>query len=265
MPVTPIPRVSANAFHKKIAFGRSKPDVVNCVNTQTGAADYFVVKLTSAMELGASTLANEVIGSHMASLLGVQTPIAAVVDVSAAFAATIEDPFDQARYKKSQGLNFGSEYLIGGWATWPAEKIIGANLRQTCLEVFAFDALLQNSDRKVDNPNLLYRGEDVMLYDHELTFSNYFLIGPPEKKALKKENLDFMRKHVFYSALKGGAVDLTRMEGALSAVDAAGLAAIKADVPPPWQGPSLDPILGYLAELTANPNRLTRVVQELLA
>lgn len=265
MPVTPLPRVSANAFHKKIPFGRSKPDVVSCANTQTGVADYFVVKLTSAMQLGAATLSCEVISSHLASLLGIQVPSAAVVDVSAAFAGTIEDPFDQARYKKSQGLNFGTEYLIGGWATWPAGKIIGTNLRQTCLEAFAFDALLQNTDRRIDNPNLLYRGDDVMLYDHELAFSNYFLLGSPEKKALKTENLDFLRKHVFFSGLKGEAVDLTRMEGALRAVDAASLAAIKADVPPPWQGPSLDPILGYLAELTANPDRLTRVVQELLA
>lgn len=263
MPVTPLPRVSARILQKNIAHGRCKPDVVNC--TGTAQPGDYVVKLTASMEFGVQTLANEVVCFHLAGLLGVQTPPAAIVDVSAEFVAALDDPLRQSRYAKSLGHNFGSEYRIGGFATWPAGKIINMGIRQACLEGFAFDALIQNPDRRVDNPNLLYRADDVVLYDHELAFSNHLTIGSKESRELRSQNLGFLQRHVFWAGLKGRGVDLNRMEGALRAIDAATLAGIEDDVPTPWQTASLEPILGYLADLAADPGRLTRTVQELLA
>jgi hypothetical protein len=46
-------------------------------------------------------------------------------------------------------------------------------------DIFAFDALIQNVDRRVTNPNLLTVGSTFYVYDHETSFSFLQAILPP--------------------------------------------------------------------------------------
>jgi len=54
-------------------------------------------------------------------------------------------------------------------------------LVQTAAEVLVFDAIVQNPDRRADNPNCLVRGDEIRIIDHELAFSHGLVIGsvPP--------------------------------------------------------------------------------------
>jgi hypothetical protein len=43
------------------------------------------------------------------------------------------------------------------------------------VNIFAFDALIQNPDRRSANPNLFTQGDNIYVYDHETSFS--FLVA----------------------------------------------------------------------------------------
>ncbi len=52
--------------------------------------------------------------------------------------------------------------------------------------IFAFDALIQNPDRRYSNQNLLTRGNNIFVYDHELAFSFLEAILPLRHPWLSK-------------------------------------------------------------------------------
>ena len=70
----------------------------------------------------------------------------------------------------SYGLNYATVLLGNGWKTWTQ----GANprgLEHHVLEsAFVFDALVQNVDRKRDNPNLLWKGDQLAVLDFDRAF-----------------------------------------------------------------------------------------------
>lgn len=51
------------------------------------------------------------------------------------------------------------------------DKAIPDAMRQAAVTIFAFDALVQNPDRRFNNQNLLTRGDDIFVFDHEVAFS----------------------------------------------------------------------------------------------
>ncbi len=137
-------------------------------------------------------------------------------------------------------------------------------LRPLAAEIFAFDVLAQNPDRRRDNPNLLWSGEDVYLCDHEQAFS--FLAGvigwPPPWAG---QGLDFYRNHVFYQQLIGLAHNWDRLSGALDALTDTRLNEYLEAVPNEWKtNNAADRIADYLREARQNRERLFAVINHLL-
>jgi hypothetical protein len=68
--------------------------------------------------------------------------------------------------------------------------------------VLAFDAYVLNNDRKASNPNLLVRGDSIVLIDHSLGFPHIASTGvaDPWKEWLPDQSV---REHCTYSHLKG--------------------------------------------------------------
>ena len=112
------------------------------------------------------------------------------------------------------------------------------------LATFAFDAIIQNPDRRSGNPNCLVRGDAFRIFDHELTFAHGLILGwkPPWvpgglqlleqpgfhifRRELRGKNLDFPTvreswKHLIDSRIDGYA-DVVPAEWAQAATDVAG-------------------------------------------
>ena len=103
----------------------------------------------------------------------------------------------------SIGLNFGSQFLVN-LTTWPVDKTVSGPLQLAAMKIYAFDALIQNPDRRFANPNLGSRGEDIFIFDHESAFS--FLIGIfPSRTPWKLGMERYLDEHVFARVLKNVA------------------------------------------------------------
>lgn len=152
-----------------------------CEDDNGNNAGEYVVKFKGGTETGVTGMACELIASLLADELSLARPSPAVVDIEPNIADILsaKDSDVAAIIKKSGGLNFGSRVLSGGYGTWPVNKSIASSLAQLAAEIFTFDALVQNPDRRTNNPNLLWKGSEIYIIDHELAFSFLFQIGNP--------------------------------------------------------------------------------------
>ena len=149
--------------------------------------------------------------------------------------------------RNSDGLNFGSEVLVGGYSVWPIDKTVPASLKPLAGDIFSFDALTQNPDRKVNNPNCLWKGDEVFLIDHELAFSFLYQIGPQaDPWSLQGNAGDFLNEHVFYRELKGREIDLARFQGALETVSDDDLTDMFDQIPREWNNDNVSKISSHL-------------------
>ena len=220
-----------------------------CEDLNGNNAGEFVVKLKGGIDAGVTGLTCELMASLLASELGLNAPIPAIVEIDPAIGNLLSSrDSEMARIiRRSAGQNFGTEVLVGGYGVWPINKYVPASLRPSAGEIFAFDALIQNPDRKVNNPNLLWKGEEIFLIDHELAFSFLFQIGnPPEPWRLEGEAGAFLNDHVFYQELRGQEVDLARFQRALEGLSDEDLAGMVDQIPREWNNESVSRISSHL-------------------
>lgn len=268
MAITPFPNLTATTFHKQLDAGRSKPSIVGCVDEADADAGQHVVKLLHSMQFGPISFLCEFVAYHLADWLTIATPSPAVSSITQEFVDALpSDLPGKTAFAKSIGLNFSTRLLTPGYGTWPTDKSIPTHLLQTCGEMFAFDVLLQNPDRRRDNPNLLWNGDEIYLFDHEMAFS--FIFDAKWKDSpvdsLNARALNFFTSHVFFLELRKKKIDLSRMEGALASIQDAAILDIEQQLPKDWNSQHLGPILAYIRALRDNPTKLTRVVKEILA
>lgn len=226
--------VSAVRFDKRMGSGKTMPILLEC-ERDDGRAVEAVTKLSGRCERGVGTLVAEAIAALLAADLDLPVPEPFLVRLTPEFVATLTDPAVRENARKSSSIGFGSKKLPPGFATWPPEKPIPRSLRGAALEIFAFDALIQNADRRPDNANCLCDGSSFAIFDHELTFLTEGIIGwrPPWETGA----LEFFRHnggHLFFDRLRGGECHLARLAGAWEAITDARLMEYEAALPPEW-------------------------------
>jgi hypothetical protein len=260
-----IPRLKAVSVLKVLSHGRTKPCLM-LARDDTGNEVEVVVKWRAAMELKASGLICELMAALVADDFDLPVPKPYVVDVEQGFHNVIATPEVSKLAQNSVGLNFGSRRLPPGFATWAKDKPIPVLLRPTAAEIFAFDVLIQNADRRQVNPNLLTNGEEIYLCDHEQAFS--FLAGVIGwQTPWTGQGTEFLRNHVFFQQLKGVAHNLDRLRGALGALTDARLGEYLEAVPNEWRtnNTAADQIVDYLQQARQNREALFAVITHLLA
>jgi len=175
--------------------------------------------------------------SQFASDLGLSVPPPYAIRIDRDFAATVPDPTLRPIMEASAGLNFGCKKWGPGYTIWPRDQNPPRAMRQAAMEIFAFDGLIQNPDRRAVNPNCVFLGDDFLLYDHEAAFSNFLVLFA--KPAWEPGGLDFLREHIFRAALRGQALELDRLHGALEAVDSTRIQGYADAIPSQWDGESI--------------------------
>ena len=244
-----VQRLRASAYTRRMTSGRTKPAVFLCEDLDGNSAGEFVVKLRRGMDSGVVGLTCELLSSLLAEKLGLPTPNPAVVEIDPAIGELLgARDAEMARIiRNSGGLNFGSEVLVGGYGVWPINKSVPASLKPLACEMLCFDALIQNPDRKVNNPNFLWKAEEIFLIDHELAFSFLYQIGErADPWSLHESAGDFLNEHVFYRELKGQEIDLARFQGALEALSDDDLAGMFDQIPREWNNDKIRKISSHL-------------------
>ena len=135
---------------------------------------------------------------------------------------------------------------------------------QVATEVFAFDGLVQNPDRRFHNPNLFTRGNDIYVFDHELAFS--FLLDILESATpWRLDGQRYLEDHVFYRKLKGRPIDINGFTARLTALPGPALDGILADAPTEWNNESLAKIERHLRTVSAHATEFAEEVRRRLA
>jgi hypothetical protein len=226
----------------------------------------FVVKLRGGMDRRLTALVSELIASKLAFYFGIAAPEPALVSIETGFADLVAatQPSHAKRIQQSAGLNFGSR-LLTDVATWPVDKSIPAAMWTRAVSIFAFDALIQNPDRRfTPNPNLFSRGDEILVFDHELAFSFIEDIFP-QAEPWRLDRCNFLTDHVFFRRLKRREIDLTGFTTRLSELPDSILPAVLAEVPPEWNDEKSARIEEHLVAVAGQAERFAEEIRRRLA
>jgi hypothetical protein len=261
--------LTAMQFIRPMSAGRNRPLLLGCEN---GLAEPFeVVVKFRGKEMDATAQIAELVAAQLADDLGLQVPQAAVVDVPVGFETIIAEKDLAARVKGSPGLNFGSVHLGAGFTTWPPGREPYGAQRDQAADIFAFDTLIQNADRRAVNPNLWARSDRLGIYDQEMAFqflSMPIIGGAPKPWAVAKQGkaFGFLDQHIFFRSLRGGRLDLGPFKEKLGALSNEQVAAYADSVPATWRdkGHFCEQIAEYLREAREQRETLIQFIKHLL-
>ena len=208
--------------------------------------------LRGAMERGHTALICEFVASRLAKYFDIPAPELAVVNLDESFARLVAESYPKKarRVLQSVGLNFGSLQL-SDVTIWATDRAIPEAMWQTATSIFAFDALIQNPDRRFHNPNLFSRGDSLIVYDHESAFSfieAILLDSSPWLLANEK----YLADHVFFRRLKSREIDLTAFTNSRAALPDTALPMILAEGPAEWNNGSVAKIERHLSTVASH-------------
>lgn len=260
-------KVTAVRFDGRVRTGRTVPCRLTCEATD-GAEIEVVAKLSAGCDRNVAALVMEAIAAMLAADLDLPVPEPFVVALEPEFVAELPDEIVADIARRSSPLAFGSRHLPPGYTSWPGGKSIPKDALATAADIFAFDALIVNDDRRPANPNCLFNGASLAIYDHEMAFFTEGIIGwQPPWVVGALESYKQTRRHLFSEQLCGKAVNFDRFVGAWLAVTDERLAAYRAALPEAWNsaGQYADQALGYIAQVRDNVEAAIQEVRRALS
>lgn len=209
-----------------------------------------------------TSLACELICSVLARAAGLKVPDYFVVDVPLAslmmMGSLVPQP-DAGRLMVNTGTNFACAYAEGylDWGATP--QMLSEGFIDNMESVMAFDGTTVNDDRRTEKPNLMIKGEDVLLIDHSFTFSPAFslIFGGPFLNPAQVAN------HPCRRYLQDKARQYICLISKLSvALEPSNLLALRSWIPTNWEMTTghLDKIFEFL---TKRPSQMQEVAERL--
>jgi len=259
--------INAARLHRRMSSGRTGPFLLECENGEQQLVE--VVAKFTGPHLAAEGLIREALCAMLAADLSLPVPecfcVALPTDFLAALAATHLS--ESAALSSAIPLGFGSRKLPPGYAAWMPERSIPKAMQAEAAEIYAFDLLVQNPDRRPSNPNLLSKGERFAIIDHEMALMTEAIVGwkPPwETGALSASSAP--KGHVLWSVLRRTTPDLSRLLGAWEAIDDSRIDTYGSAIPPTWIPAAdvrrtLEVAMGFLRDLRRN---LRPAMQEIM-
>lgn len=227
-------RVTPIQYDRPATRGRTGPLFLTC-EAPDGSVVEVVTKFSGGCDQGNVNLAREVIGACLAGDLGLPLPEPFLVDVPAEWAATIPDTNERIKVERSSTVAFGSRAMTGQFSVWTPGNTISDIMLPTATGIFVFDGIIQNPDRRTDNPNCLVRGDALRIFDHELAFSHGLVLGwkPPWAIGGLK-SMETNGNHIFRAGLKGRTIDLVPIRDAWASLSDARIAEYVEALPVEW-------------------------------
>jgi hypothetical protein len=256
-----VEQVEAEQFYGFTANGLSRPARVGCSRSDGSKLDVYV-KFVGGVERREFGLVAELLCSLLAGELGLNTPTPYIVNLSPEFLEGVPHPAEDL-VRRSLGLNFASESAPAGFSLVPPEARVPIALRSSAAEVFAFDVIIQNCDRKADNPNMLWDRAKFMLIDHERALG--FLHESPVP-SLNSLQLDRYYDHVFYSAISPRDVEFGRLTQALERLSPQRIETLLGKIPEPWRvQEDLAKVRDHLLWVIENRHQICQLIHERLS
>jgi hypothetical protein len=246
--------VTAVRFDGRVQSGRTVPCRLTC-EAADGAEVEVVAKLSDGCDRKVTALVMEAIAAMLAADLDLPVPEPFLVTLEPEFIAGVPDETVADMARRSNPVAFGSKHLPPGYTSWPVGKAIPKDALATAAEIFAFDVLIVNDDRRPVNPNCLFSGSSLAIYDHEMAFFTEGIVGwQPPWEISSLDSFKQTRRHLFSEQLCGKEVNFDRFAGAWLTVTNERLAAYRAALPDAWNAASqhADQALMYIGQVRDN-------------
>ncbi len=142
---------------------------------------------------------------------------------------------ERKKVEESSRVAFGSRSAVGQFCIWSPGNAISDAMLPVAASIFVFDGVIQNPDRRSDNPNCLVRGDELRIFDHELAFSHGLVLGwtPPWTLGGLKA-MEINGNHIFRAGLKGRSIDFGPIRTAWTALSDARIADYERALPAEW-------------------------------
>lgn len=211
----PLAVLRATGFERSMTSGSSQPALFRCEDDEGHSSDY-VVKFRSNIFRQQHGILYEAVTAQLAEHFGIKTPSPALVTMDRPLAIALSfNPTISSIINRNTGINYGSRFMPG-YSTWPQYRSVPHGLRRAATNLLAFDALIDNGDRVIDNPNLLSNSKDIVAIDHELAFQFLNLTGNIEEKM--SAAVMGLRDHPFFNDFHKSVLDLDDFSARLEAL-----------------------------------------------
>ena len=206
-----LPKILALEVQSEFKGGANRPLHILGIDTETHVKDTYVVKHRNGERMGSTTAAvRELMASWLAKELELSTPEPVIIEIDDKIIETERGGDYFSDLDNSRGLNFGCKYL-SDCQDYIEEVVFTPEQNQQAAQILAFDALIQQADRKKygdgGKPNLLFgQNNEVFVIDHELGFSFLMMMSflqSPNPWEFNDTDEKALRDHVLYSKVFG--------------------------------------------------------------
>lgn len=170
-----IERATAVEMIRRAKHGRTEPLLMTC-ETEGGEFLELFCKLSAGCDQGVINLAHEAIAACLAADLNLPIPKPFITEIPDSLVQTVDDPSIAASISQSAPIAFGSTRVSNQFSAWTTGTKITDGMLPTAAATLVFDAIIQNPDRRSENPNCLVKGQELRLIDHELAFSHGMIL-----------------------------------------------------------------------------------------
>lgn len=216
--------------------GRTSPAIMLCEGKSDDDLELYC-KLSDKCEEGVIHLAREAITACLAADLDLPIPRPFRVEITDEFIETVSDPEMKRRFKASCRVGFGSTKVPEQFSSWPTAHRADPAMIDKVAAIFLFDGIIQNGDRRVQNPNCLVRGEDLRIIDHDLCFAHGLLFNwtaPWQTGGMEALRQIGENQHVFHASLKGKTPDFSLIKNAWTGLSDTRIDGYQSAIPPEW-------------------------------
>jgi hypothetical protein len=246
--------VRAIRFDRRLSKGKTMPALIGAEDGAGRELDVVVKFGHRMVERGDVGLVAEAIAAMFGRDLGLAVAPPYAVRISEEFVNSIPNVEVAPDFQKAMPVTFGSEMLVGHTLI-SASNPLPAGLTEQAGDVFAFDAVLDNADRRPENPNCMTDGHRLALIDHELTFlfATLFLQPPWVVNALEHWRTGV--PHLFFNDIRQKNLTLARLRSALADIKAERCDEYIAALPAEWRasfGEEAAKMVQFIRDLKAN-------------
>jgi hypothetical protein len=260
-----LPEIIALNGVQNFNTGTTRPMLVRGVCKQTGDKSDYVVKFRNGTRMSINSSCNELVASFIAMELDLYVAEPAIIDIVPEFVDTLIGMDGYKNALNSPGFNFGCKYVEGLFEFTNNQKLTTGQYFNS-QQIFSFDIFISNADRRVDKQNMLTDGEKILIFDHELAFGFIWdIIKNPIPWLITQTEMSWIKKHYFYSILKGKEHNLDTFVDKLSTLDGNFWGKLYQLIPDEWHGEHLDKIKNNLSLLVENRTHFKEELKRILS
>ena len=259
-----LPIIEALLPYNEFSTGSNKPLPIRGICQKTFKKNDYVVKFKNSAEMTVEATCRELLGSFIAMELGLFVPQPVLVNISNDFAVLLKEKPNYVATNNSLGLNFGTMFESGYYEILRNQHLSDVQKNQVN-QIFPFDVFVSNADRRIDKPNLLTNGSNIMIIDHELAFRFVFdIFKNISPWTIRPQDKDWIQNHFFFPYLKNKFPDFTVFVGKLTLLDDSFWDKAFSLIPKEWQTQQLKEIKIYLQTLISRKDLFLQELQNVL-